>query len=190
MADEGNKYKLLFETGGQLVPGNQVLVGGQPIGTVDDITLTDDSQAEVDITVDEPLHEGTTARHPRDLALGDRQPLCLDLAGPQHAPELPDGATLPADKTTSPVDLDQLFDTFDTKTAPGCSNFIQGRPPIYTGNNRRRARTYKYFAPSLQATSAPVRRADPGPAGAQPVPGPRGRRCSGRSPSAATTSRR
>ena len=59
--DGGHKYKLLFETGGQLVAGNQVLVGGQPIGTVDEITLTEDAQAEVDITVDEALHEGTTA---------------------------------------------------------------------------------------------------------------------------------
>jgi ABC-type transporter Mla subunit MlaD len=54
--DNGTKYKLLFETGGQLVPGNEVLVGGQPIGTVDDITLTEDAQAQVDISVDETLH--------------------------------------------------------------------------------------------------------------------------------------
>ncbi len=59
--DDGHKYNLLFETGGQLVPGNEVLVGGQPIGIVDEISLTDDAQAEVKITVDEPLHEGTTA---------------------------------------------------------------------------------------------------------------------------------
>ena len=52
---------LIFENGGQLVSGNQVLVGGQPIGTVDSITLTDDRNADVSITVDEPLHEGTTA---------------------------------------------------------------------------------------------------------------------------------
>ena len=78
--DAGITYKLLFQTGGQLVPGNQVLVGGQPIGDVDAIELTDDAQAEVTITVDEPLHEGTTAIGSRDLALGDRQPLRLDRA--------------------------------------------------------------------------------------------------------------
>src|ERR1044071_4123016 len=57
--DSGTSYKLLFETGGQLVPGNQVLVGGQPIGTVDDISLTEDAQAEGKITTDDPLHDGT-----------------------------------------------------------------------------------------------------------------------------------
>ena len=57
----GHQYKLLFETGGQLVRGNEVLVGGQAIGTVDDLTLTDEGLAEVQITVDQELHEGTTA---------------------------------------------------------------------------------------------------------------------------------
>ena len=28
--DSGNKYRLLFETGGQLVKDNQVLIGGSP----------------------------------------------------------------------------------------------------------------------------------------------------------------
>ena len=59
--DSGYQYRLMFQTGGQLVPGNQVLVGGQPIGTIDDISLTEDSQAEVKISVDQQLHEGTTA---------------------------------------------------------------------------------------------------------------------------------
>ena len=59
--ETGTKYKLLFETGGQLVPGNEVLVGGQPIGTVDDISLTEDAQAQVEISVDEPC---TTAPPP------------------------------------------------------------------------------------------------------------------------------
>ena len=57
----GRTYHLMFQNGGQLVAGNQVLVAGQPIGSVDSIDLTDDSQAEVTISVDEPLHEGTTA---------------------------------------------------------------------------------------------------------------------------------
>ena len=78
--DSGYQYRLLFQTGGQLVPGNEVLVGGQSIGTIDDIILTDDSEAEVKISVDQQLHEGTTAIGARDVALRDRQPLRLDLA--------------------------------------------------------------------------------------------------------------
>ena len=33
--DGGRKYKLLFETGGQLVPGNEVLVAGQKVGSIE-----------------------------------------------------------------------------------------------------------------------------------------------------------
>ena len=47
-AASGHKYTFLFETGGQLVPGNEVLIAGQPIGTIDSIDLTDDSQAAVE----------------------------------------------------------------------------------------------------------------------------------------------
>ena len=59
---DGYRYKMLFQTGGQLVPGNQVLVAGQPIGTIDSMELTDDAEAEVDVTLDRPLLEGSTAQ--------------------------------------------------------------------------------------------------------------------------------
>ena len=59
---DGRTYHLLFENGGQLVSGNEVLRAGQKIGTVDDVTLTDSGQAEVTISVDEPLHRGNVRR--------------------------------------------------------------------------------------------------------------------------------
>src|SRR6478735_9485204 len=59
--DSGHQYKLLFQTGGQLVPDNEVLVAGQRVGKVDSIDLTDDGQAAVEITTDDPLRAGTTA---------------------------------------------------------------------------------------------------------------------------------
>ncbi len=37
--DGGRQYKLLFETGGQLVRGNEVLVAGQKVGTIDSLDL-------------------------------------------------------------------------------------------------------------------------------------------------------
>ncbi len=95
-----------------------MLVAGQQIGKVDDIELTDDAQAEVTISVDEPLHEGTTAVDSRHVAVGDREPLRVaSPRGPNNSPELEDGATLTGEHTTSPVDLDQLFNTF--RPGPG-----------------------------------------------------------------------
>ena len=148
----GHEYKLLFETGGQLVPGNQVLVAGQPIGTVDEITLTDDAQAEVQITVDEPLHEGSEAVIRTTSLSGIANRYVSISPGPDNAPELEDGATITPEHTTTPVDLDQLFDTLDEKTRASLQKVIQGSATLYTGNNEGARETYKYLAPSLQST--------------------------------------
>jgi ABC-type transporter Mla subunit MlaD len=56
------QYRLQFQTGGQLVDGNQVQVGGHPIGSIDSIELTDDWQADITISVDQQLHEAPTTR--------------------------------------------------------------------------------------------------------------------------------
>jgi phospholipid/cholesterol/gamma-HCH transport system substrate-binding protein len=148
----GHKYHLLFENGGQLVSGNQVLVAGQPIGGVDDVALTDKGQAEVTISVDEPLHEGTTAVIRATSLSGIANRYVSITPGPNNAPALPGGATLAGEKTTSPVDLDQLFNTFRPRTRQALRNVIQGSGAVYAGHARGAQQTYKYFAPSLSTT--------------------------------------
>ncbi len=150
--DSGYKYRLLFETGGQLVPGNQVLVGGQPIGTIDEISLTEDANAAVEITVDQKLHEGTTALVRASSLSGIANRYISVSPGPNSEPALDDGTTIPTSDTQAPVDIDQLFNTFDPKTIKGLQDFIQGQAAVYTGNNEEARATYKYFAPSLQAS--------------------------------------
>jgi phospholipid/cholesterol/gamma-HCH transport system substrate-binding protein len=149
----GHKYNLLFETGGQLVQGNQVVVGGQPIGTVDEIKLTNDAQAEVSITVDRPLHDGTTASVRATSLSGIANRYVSIAPGPNSSPEIADGSTLTTDKTTSPVDLDQLFNTLDKPTRTALQDVIKGQAAIYSGNTEAARATYKYFAPGLQATT-------------------------------------
>ena len=145
-------YRLLFETGGQLVPGNQVRVGGIAIGSVDEIVLTDDAQAEIAISVDEPLHVGTTAVIRASSLSGVANRYVSLHPGPDSAPELPEGAAIAADSTTSPVDLDQLFDTFNARTRKGLEDFIEGSASIYAGNAKQARMAYRYLAPGLQAT--------------------------------------
>ena len=149
--DSGHSYKLRFENAGQLVPGNLVQVGGHSIGKVDDVVLTDDAQAEIGITVDEPLHEGTTAIVRATSLSGIANRYISVAPGPNNAPELPDDGVIPSDRTTSPVDLDQLFNTLDARTRRSLQEVIQGQATVYTGNNEAARQTYKYFAPSLQA---------------------------------------
>jgi phospholipid/cholesterol/gamma-HCH transport system substrate-binding protein len=135
----GSDYtvKVQFENAGQLVKGNQVQVGGRPIGTISDIRLTDDGMAEVELTIDElkPLHEGTTAviRSTSLSGIANRF-VSLDL-GPQSSAEIESGGLIRPDKTTSPVDLDQLFNTLDAPTRKGLQDIIQGSAAQYDGKS-------------------------------------------------------
>jgi phospholipid/cholesterol/gamma-HCH transport system substrate-binding protein len=149
--DGGRQYKLMFQTGGQLVPGNEVLVAGQKVGTIDSIDLSDDAQAVVSVTMDRPLTEGSSAQIRLTSLSGIANRYVAVQMGPDPDAELPDGATLEADATTSPVDLDQFFSIFDSKTRRSLQEFIRGQATVYTGNNEEARETYKYFAPSLQA---------------------------------------
>jgi phospholipid/cholesterol/gamma-HCH transport system substrate-binding protein len=150
--DDGNRYRLLFETGGQLVPDNEVLIGGTPAGNVESIELTEDNQAEVEISVEQELHEGTTAVIRSTSLSGVANHYVAVSPGPDNAPELDEDTTLAGDATTTSVDLDQLFNTFDSRTRRGLQNVIQGFAGIYAGKGEEANETYRYFAPALSST--------------------------------------
>ena len=154
---DGHKYKLLFQTGSQLVKGNEVLIGGTRAGSIEDIKLTDDNQAEMTVSVDQALHEGTTAVVRRSGLSGVANHYISITPGPNNAPELADDATLTGADTTTPVDLDQLFDTFNGSARKGLRQFIQGFNDTYVGKGEQARQTYKYFAPSLNATDRLLR---------------------------------
>ena len=151
--DDGHKYKLLFQTGGQLVPGNEVLVAGQPIGSVDNIDLTDDWQAVVEISTDEPLHEGTEAVIRSTSLSGVANRYVSITPGPDNEPELGDGAVISGERTTTPVDLDQLFNALDEPTRAGLQQVIQGFATIYGGEGENANDSYKYLNPGLSSTT-------------------------------------
>ncbi len=151
----GATYKLEFAEGDQLVRGNQVQVGGVPVGSVTSIELTHDFKAIVTIHVDSsltPLHAGTTAqvRVPSLSSVANRY-VALSL-GPNNAPALASGTRLPASATKEVTDLDQLFNTFNPKTRKGLQQFIQGTAEQYVGTSKALGPATEYFAPSLSAT--------------------------------------
>jgi phospholipid/cholesterol/gamma-HCH transport system substrate-binding protein len=155
-------YKLKFQNAGQLVKGDEVQVGGRRVGSVKEIKLTNDNQAEITISMNEfaPLHEGTRAiiRAASLSGIANRY-IALTL-GPNSAPKLKDGSTITADKTTTPVDLDQLFNTLDPKTRKGLQDVIQGSAEQYAGKGRQANESAKYFNPFIVSTDQLVRQVD------------------------------
>jgi phospholipid/cholesterol/gamma-HCH transport system substrate-binding protein len=150
--DSSSHYRLLFETGGQLVKGNQVLIGGTPVGSVDSVALTDNGQAQVDISVDRPLHQGTTAIVRATSLSGIANRYISIQPGADNNPELASNAIISEVDTTSPVDLDQLFNTLLGPERQALRNVIQGSATVYAGNGPAANQTYKYLSPSLVAT--------------------------------------
>ena len=156
-SSSGHKYTLVFQNAGQLVPDNQVLIGGSPVGSVESIELSDDNLAEVNVEVDQELHEGTTATIRATSLSGVANHYVSISPGPNSSPALDDGAELGLASTTTPIDIDQLFNTFPPAVRKGLSDFVKGNSAIYAGQGEAANDTYKYFGPALNRTDAFVK---------------------------------
>ena len=155
-----HRYKLRFQTAGQLVEGNDVQVGGRRIGSVAAIELTRDNQAEVTIDVEEPyapLHEGTRATVRLTSLSGVANRYVALAPGPDNGREIEDGAILAQDATTSVVDLDQLFATLDAPARKDLQKLVQGFATQYDGVGEEANEAARYFNPALSSTSALLR---------------------------------
>ncbi len=150
----GHQYTLVFQNAGQLVPDNQVLIGGSPVGSVESIDLTDDNLAAVHVEVDQQLHEGSTAVIRATSLSGVANHYISISPGPNSNPELDDGAELGLASTTTPVDIDQFFNTFPPSVRKGLSNFFKGNATIYAGQGENANDAYKFFGPALNRTTA------------------------------------
>jgi phospholipid/cholesterol/gamma-HCH transport system substrate-binding protein len=149
-----HKYTLVFQNAGQLVPDNQVLIGGSPAGTVESLGLTDDNLAEVHIEIDQQLHEGTTAVIRATSLSGVANHYVAISPGPNSNEPLDDGAELGLASTTTPVDIDQFFNTFPPRVQKGLSNFIRGNAAWYSGQGENANDAYKYFGTALNRAGA------------------------------------
>jgi phospholipid/cholesterol/gamma-HCH transport system substrate-binding protein len=150
----GHKYTFLFQNAGQLVNDNQVLIGGSPVGTVAGIELSPENLAEVNVEVEQELHEGTTAVIRATSLSGVANHYLSISPGPNSSPALEEGATLGLSATTTPVDIDQFFNSFPPKVREGLQNFIKGNGQIYAGRGPEANESYKYFGTALNRATA------------------------------------
>lgn len=134
--ERAHEYRLLFANSSQVVKGGTVRIGGTQVGTIRSIDLTKDDQAEVRISVSgdfAPLRRGASAtvRAQGTAGVASRY---VDLSpGSGLEPVLRDDATIPVARTTSQVELDQLFASFDGRTRAGLQRTIRGFSEWYGG---------------------------------------------------------
>jgi phospholipid/cholesterol/gamma-HCH transport system substrate-binding protein len=153
--DGGTEYTLLFQNAGQLVKDDDVQVGGRRVGAIRDIQLTDDNQAAITVTVQEPyapLREGTQAVIRLTSLSGIANRYIALTPGPGDAKELGEGSTLNAEATTDVVDLDQLFNTLDEQTTGDLSDVIKGFAAQYEGKGEEAGDATRYFNPLLSTS--------------------------------------
>jgi phospholipid/cholesterol/gamma-HCH transport system substrate-binding protein len=160
LLDGGGGYQVsaTFQNAGQLVKGDQVEVGGRSVGSVTDIQLATDARARVSmkLNANEPLHVGTTATiRATSLSGYANRYVALDL-GPDNGPTIGDGGEIKADDTTSIVDIDQLFDTFDHGTRVGLQNLVKGSAEQIQGKSRQASQSLLYLNPALSNSSRVV----------------------------------
>jgi phospholipid/cholesterol/gamma-HCH transport system substrate-binding protein len=145
-----------FENASQIVKGNLVQVAGTPIGKVTQIDLTGDGQAALTLDIDKdyaPLRRGTQATI-RQSSLSGVANRYVDLRlAPDKAAKISDGGVIEQGDTTTAVDLDELFNTFDPKTRASLQGLIRGSAAQHEGAGERAARGLRYVSPALIASS-------------------------------------
>jgi phospholipid/cholesterol/gamma-HCH transport system substrate-binding protein len=154
--DGGYRVTAEFTNAGQLVNGNEVRVAGSSVGTVDDIKVTSDGQAEVTFTVNDdyaPLRRGTRAII-KQISLSGIANRYIDLhLGPDNREEIEDGGRIEADQTETAVELDQVFAIFNEETRGSLQDFIKGQADTLRGSGRELRAGIHYLNPALSTGS-------------------------------------
>lgn len=153
------KVRAYFLNAGQLVDGNEVQIAGVKVGTVSNIVITPDGQAEVSLTVngDEytPLSRGTRAVI-RQVSLSGIANRVVDLQLPEGNKargKIPNGGFIGIDETTTQVELDELFNTLDPVARVAVQEFFKGQARQYRGQGAAANAGFKYLNPTFSTSS-------------------------------------
>lgn len=110
--------RVAFPSAVNVVKGLDVQVDGFDVGKISDVRL-EDGQAIVELGIKDerfwPLRAGTVAtlRWPTPAGSGTRK---VDLVPAATGPRLPEGGIISGRDVRTPVEVDQVFDTFDEDT--------------------------------------------------------------------------
>ena len=162
--DDGYRVHARFQAATAVVKGNVVQVAGRPVGTVEHIELARNGEAELTLRIDDeavtPLRTGTKATL-RIASLSGSANRFVDLRiPPRGGQEIPDGGVLASSETTSAVEVDQLFSTFDKRTRAGLRNVIRGQANQWGRDGELANAGWEYVNPALVSASRLFRELD------------------------------
>ncbi len=154
----GSSYRLrlLFTDAGGLVHGDPVMIGPAQIGSVQSVTLAQNGAAAVEVGLSSEaalVRQGTVARIEENGLAGIASHYITLQPSAGGAP-IPSGGTIGEVDTHAEVDLDELFDTFNSSTRSGLSHLIQGEAASITGRASQARSTLEYLDPALASTAS------------------------------------
>jgi phospholipid/cholesterol/gamma-HCH transport system substrate-binding protein len=156
LGGSAREYRVIMQNAGQLVPGDLVRIGGVQAGSVKDLELTDNGQAEVTLLLDKDwgkLHAGTTVTV-RAGGIATVTGRYVDISpGPSFRPTIPDGGKIDIDHSTSIVDIDQLLNAIDPPTRHSLRKVLHGFSTWYAGREQDANLSARYFPPALQSAT-------------------------------------
>ncbi len=163
--DEGYTVHARFQAATNVVKGNLVQVAGRRVGTIEDIELTEDGQADLTLKIEDedivPLRTGTRATL-RIASLSGSANRYVDLRIPPAGGDtIDEGGIIDASDTTSAVEVDQLFQMFDPRTRKGLRSFIRGQATQWGNDQGRLANQgWHYVNPAVVSAARLFRELD------------------------------
>ncbi len=128
----GSTYRVhaTLENASQLIAGDQVKVGGVPVGSIDDISLDPQGRARLTLSIDDgslvPLHRRSRIEV-RSVGLASIAGRYVTLTpGPNNGPKIRNGGEIGADNTRSEVDLDAVLNSLDPRTLSDLQAAVRG----------------------------------------------------------------
>ena len=155
----GYEVTAQFLNAAQLVKGNQVMVGGTAVGSVKDIKITKNGQAEVKLTVKEdyddlPAETRAVIRQASQSGIANRYvELQLPPNNKRSGKKIADGGRIPVASTTTTVELDELFNTLDPDTRDAVSAFFRNSAKQFKGKEEQQRELFRYLNPALSTSS-------------------------------------
>jgi phospholipid/cholesterol/gamma-HCH transport system substrate-binding protein len=123
---------------------------------VQDVEITQDGRAAIRMSIDDdhaPLRVGTRARIKQFSQSGIANRYVDLTMPPNGSGEIADGGTIGTDRTTSAVDLDELFNTLDPKTRKALRGFFKGQAKQFRGYGEEANVGFQYLNPALATSS-------------------------------------